>query len=326
MLTEFADTAEKSRDAHAQDRLRELGVRMPYTVAFADAEGNYHNKMRTRYMQMWEALPFTPDELVDMVSEGVVGGQDNLVLRDLYIEPEFENGVLMGMKLESKFVPAEYKDDPPSYSPYLNNDREYDFVRGLCFKGDVRSSGLKEPGVGRLGVRNTLQIGHRLGCPHVKIDATRVGCALWLKGDAYEVESVNPKYLANVQKRWAAIEPHVSDVLDTTAVSAAIEHGDLKALSRINADVRSALTQTSGGVFPHLQLCDANEDIPLNRYLLFDLMIECWQGVSNMDDPHQRKELGKLLGGWTDETLLAEPEQSAVRSAEVSAGHRAPHV
>ncbi|MBL4804072.1 MAG: hypothetical protein JKY71_04340 [Alphaproteobacteria bacterium] len=320
MLTEFADTAAATRDANAQERMLSLGMRMPYTVMFADMAGNYHNQARSRYMRMWDALPFTPDEFVSALSRDVVGGRDDLVIWDLTLKALEEQGVVKQLFLESKFVPARYKDDKPSYSPYLHCDQVYDLQTGECLRGDVRTNGLHEPGVGRKAVRNNLELGQRLGCPNVHIEATRVGCLLWLKGDAFDVKSVNPKYLQNVRERWAEIEPHIADEVDKAAIEAAIENADLKALAGCARDMWMPLTRTRAGVHAHTELQDGENGIPLNRYLLFDNMIECWEGTSDMNDPHKRAELAKLLGEWSGD----QPQAATVQGVPASKAYSGP--
>lgn len=296
-----------------QERALAAGIRVNYRPMFADQPDSYDFKMRERYFSFWDQMPFSPEEAAQILTEGIIGGPDDLVVKDMFFEPIIENGVAKGLKVETKFVPRGEEDSYSSYT-YLNSDREFDFTTGTCKNGDVRSDHLKEKGLGRVAVRNSLQLGHALGCPKIEISATRIGCLLWLQDDAYEVTHVNPDYTKNMLKRWSAIEAHCGDTVDTAAIRSAIESGDLKALAAQKIDIGDALASSPGGRHSHHDLCLQNGEIPLNRYLLFDNKIDCWQGRADMDNPAQRENLAKLLGGWTSESL--KPTSALVQTSE----------
>jgi hypothetical protein len=284
-----------------QKVLLEMGLRLPYNPISAETPDSYHANMRSRYYSFWENLPLKPEELVSSLTEGILGGEDDLVLKELYIEPSFQEGETTGFKFESKFVPYRDLNDHGNYT-YLFSDREYDFCNGTCLKGDVRSSGLKQRGLGRRAVRNALQLGYALGCPETQISTTRVGALLWLRGDAYHVTDINPRYIHNIRSRWTIIEPYMDHDI-SSSIREAIKERDLKKLASYVQNIRGPLIHTDAGAHGHSALSNKEGDIPLNRYLLFDYLKVCWQGRSNMNDLQQRAELGDLLGGWSADSF-----------------------
>lgn len=277
--------------------LAETGLRLPYHRENAHNEGSYDSKMRSRYYGLWSILPVDPKMLVETFSQGITGGKDNLSVRDFFVDPIYEDSRPVGIHVSASYTPnGEYDDDI-----YLNIDREYDLINGKCLKGDVRSDNLLEKGLGRTAVRNSLLLGQDLGCNQVEISATRIGCLLWLKGGAYDITEVNPKYIDNITKRWEAIKPHVGEETDVNSIEQAITNKDLKKLASHEENIWSALTRTSAGAHGFLSFTTKDGGIPMNRYLLHDYMIDCWQGRSDMNNPQQKAELGKLLGGWETE-------------------------
>lgn len=298
---------QNTRDiAASQERARSAGIRLDYRAEFADQAGSYDAKMRDRYFSFWDQMPLEPEEVAAALTEGLLGGPDDLAIKDLYLDPIMENGIIKGLNVETKFVP---RSDLERYSNhiYLNHDRIYDFTSGTCKNGDIRTNGLKTKGLGRLAVRNALQLGHALGCSKVEISSTRIGCLLWLQEDAYDVVHVNPEYTKRIQKRWGAIENHCPEQIDREAIRKAIETQDLRVLAAHSDDIGSALVHTTKGRHGHDDITMSNGSIPLNRYLLHDYMIDCWQGRADMDNPVQRDNLGRLYGGWTTEQLKPAP-------------------
>lgn len=290
-----------------QDKALQSGLRLPYRVIFADKADSYDAKMRERYFSFWDQMPVNPEDVVAALCEGIVGGEDDLVIRDVFLDPIIENNIATGLRVETKFVPRRDLEGGYGYA-YLNNDREYDFTTGTCMNGDIRTSGLSQKGLGRIAVRNALQLGYTLGCSKIDLSATRIGCLLWLQHDAYDVTNVNPKYLDKIQKRWDKIKDYCPETVDKSGMELAIKAGDLRAIAASEVDIGSALGRSGNGRDAYHEMSLESGAIPLNRFLLIDVMIDCWQGHADMDNLEQRSRLSNLLGGWTLEAF--EPKAS----------------
>lgn len=177
------------------------------------------------------------------------------------------------------------------FAPYMKAVASYNIGNKTIILEDSRNNtGIK--GLGKAMSIMRMELGHALGCTDVTLSSTQIGNTIWPL--AFNTRNASEKFLGNVTTRLENLRGDISPQL-YEQIKAAIEQEDLYFIASLT---QPALTNMKNP--DYARLIESSEkglaNLTLAKILLYDSMIDCFEGYADLTNPSDLNRLYKVFG------------------------------